>query len=84
MRKENNMIHPSYADLMEVVNQGVAQGEEPIVRSRYSIVMATSKRARQLIAGDDSLVDAKAGEKPLSIAVEEMDKGQLLILNEAE
>ncbi|MBQ0043328.1 MAG: DNA-directed RNA polymerase subunit omega [Lachnospiraceae bacterium] len=77
------MIHPSYADLMEVVNQGISEGEEPIVRSRYSIVMATSKRARQIIAGDAPLVDAKEGEKPLSVAVDEMDKGQLLILNEA-
>ena len=45
------MLHPSYADLMKVVNSGVEPGEAPVVNSRYSIVMATAKRARQLIAG---------------------------------
>ena len=63
------MLHPSYTDLMKVVNSEVEPGEEKIVNSRYSIVMATSKRARQLIAGEEPLV-ASEGEKPLSIAVE--------------
>ena len=46
------MLHPSYTDLMKVVNSEVEPGEEPVVSSRYSIVMATAKRARQLIAGE--------------------------------
>ena len=44
------MLHPSYSDLMNVVNSNVEEGEEPVVNSRYSIVMATAKRARQIIA----------------------------------
>ena len=40
------MLHPSYSDLMKVVNSEVEPGEAPVVNSRYSIVMATSKRAR--------------------------------------
>ena len=44
------MLHPSYTDLMDVVNSGVEYGEAPVVASRYSIVMATAKRARQIIA----------------------------------
>lgn len=63
------MLHPSYADLMKVVNSEVEPGEAPVVNSRYSIVMATAKRARQIIAGDDPLVDNISAEKPLSIAV---------------
>ena len=55
------MLHPSYTDLMKVVNKDVEEGETKIVNSRYSIVMATSKRARQLIAGDLPLVDVKEG-----------------------
>ena len=43
------MLHPSYTDLMKVVNNEVEQGEAPVVNSRYSIVMATAKRARQII-----------------------------------
>ena len=59
------MLHTSYTDLMKVVNKDVEEGETKIVNSRYSIVMATSKRARQLIAGDLPLFDVKEGEKPL-------------------
>ena len=50
------MLHPSYKDLMDVVNSEVEPGEQPVVQSRYSIVIATSKRARQLIAGEEPLV----------------------------
>ncbi len=77
------MLHPSYTDLMKVVNAEVEPGEEPVVSSRYSIVMATSKRARQIIAGDDPLVDS-AGKKPLSIAVEELNEGKIKIINDEE
>ena len=28
------MIHPSYVELMKVVNEGVEIGEEPVVNSR--------------------------------------------------
>ena len=76
------MLHPSYTDLMKVVNKDGEEGETKVVNSRYSIVMATSKRARQLIAGDLPLVDAKVGEKPLSIAIEELNEGKLKILAE--
>ncbi len=77
------MLHPSYTDLMKVVNADVEQGEEPVVSSRYSIVMATSKRARQIISGDAPLVDGR-GKKPLSVAVEELNDGKIKILNDEE
>ena len=76
------MRHPSYTDLMKLVNKDVEEGDTKVVNSRYSIVMATSKRARQLIAGDLPLVDAKEGEKPLSIAIDELNQGKLKILAE--
>lgn len=47
------MLHPSYSDLMKVVNSEVEPGEAKVVNSRYSIVMATSKRARQIIDGEE-------------------------------
>ena len=78
------MLHPSYTDLMKVVNSGVEPGEAPVVNSRYSIVMATAKRARQLIAGDEPLVDNLSVEKPLSIAVSELEQGKIHILNDEE
>ena len=66
------MIHPSYVELMKVVNNDVEIGEEPVVNSRYSIVIATAKRARQIIAGDDTMAEKIRCPKPLSIAVEEL------------
>ena len=78
------MLHPSYTDLMKVVNSEVEPGEEKIVNSRYSIVMATAKRARQIIGGHEPMVKVKPGEKPLSIAVDELNQGKIKILGEEE
>lgn len=78
------MIHPSYTELMQVVNsEATDAGEEKVVNSRYSIVMATSKRARQIIAGDEPLVACHI-DKPLSIAVSELNEGQIKILGDEE
>ena len=75
------MLHPSYNELMEKINENVDIGDEPVLNSRYSIVCATAKRARQIIDGDEPLVEHYDYEKkkPLSIAVEEMDKSLLKI-----
>ncbi len=79
------MLHPSYLDLMKVVNSGVEEGETKIVSSRYSIVMATAKRARQLIAGDEALVNDEGGKKkPLSVAVDELEQGKIHILSDED
>lgn len=76
------MLHPSYTDLMKVVNKDIEEGETKIVNSRYSIVLATSKRARQLIDGELPLVNARSEEKPLSTAIEELNEGKLKIIAE--
>ena len=74
------MIHPSSSELMEVINKDTDPDEVPVVSSRYSIVLATSKRARQIIDGEEPLVDDAYGKKPLSIAVEEVYEGKVKIL----
>lgn len=76
------MLHPSYTDLMSVVNKDVEEGETKVVNSRYSIVLATSKRARQLIDGQMPLVNAKANAKPLATAISELNGGKFQILAE--
>lgn len=76
------MLHPSYTDLMKVVNKDVEEGATKVVNSRYSIVLATAKRARQIIDGDEVLVQAKAGQKPLSIAIEEVNEAKIKIVGE--
>lgn len=74
------MIHPSYVELMGVVNEDVVIGEEPVVNSRYSIVLAAAKRARQLIDGEEPLIRKPKCNKSLSIAVEEIMNGEVKIL----
>ncbi|MGN0293670.1 MAG: DNA-directed RNA polymerase subunit omega [Lachnospiraceae bacterium] len=78
------MLHPSYNELIEKVNDSVEAGEEPIVNSRYSIVIAAAKRARQLIAGDEALIDKPSSDKPLSTAVEELYQGKVHIIGEED
>ena len=79
------MLRPSYTDLIDVVNSAVEQGDEPVVQSRYSIVIATAKRARQII----SEVNQMSGEyffyldkKPLSLAISELHQGKVKIVGE--
>ena len=77
------MIHPSYFELMDIVNKDVKQGEEKVVTSRYSIVLGTAKRARQLVAADKTEYKGQI-EKPLSIAVDELKNGEIHIVKQGE
>ncbi len=72
------MMHPSYAELSKKINDN-AEGEQKVVNSRYSICIATAKRARQIIDGAEPLVIPKCN-KPLSIAVQELYEGKVNIL----
>ncbi|MCR5468167.1 MAG: DNA-directed RNA polymerase subunit omega [Lachnospiraceae bacterium] len=76
------MLHPSYVELMKVLNHDVVVGEEPVVNSRYSIVIASAKRARQLIDGAEPLIENAEGRKPLSVAVDELFTGKVKIVND--
>lgn len=73
------MLHPSYTDLMNIANSEVEQGEQPVVNSRYSIVLATAKRARQIIAGSKPLVEEGPCQKPLSLAIDELSSSAIKI-----
>lgn len=75
------MLHPSYTDLMEVVNHDETGEEHPVVNSRYSIVLATAKRARQLIDGAEPYVEVE-NNKALSIAIEELYRSKVKILSD--
>ena len=66
------MIHPSYAELMAVVNSDVKEGEDI-----NSII--TSDEKRRLKIGEPMLVNVD-NVKPLSIAVEEVNEGLVKIL----
>ena len=67
--------------MIDAVNEHRDEGS-PEITSRYSIVIAAAKRARQLIAGAEPLIDDAEGKKPLSIAVEEIYQGKVKIVSE--
>ena len=73
------MLHPSYTELIDVANKHVEEGEDPIVTSRYSIILAAAKRARQLVDGADPTIKGNE-KKPLSVAVDELAEDQIHIL----
>lgn len=78
------MIHPSYSELIEAINTNNEEDDNTIMmNSRYSLVLATSKRARQIIAGDEPMVSGGNSKKPLSTAIDEFYKGKVKILAEA-
>jgi len=57
----NSMINPSVVDLLEKVHD------------RYSLVMLTSKRARQIIEGSAPKISVDS-KKSLTIAINEFDQ----------
>lgn len=57
----NSMIDPSVVDLLDKIHD------------RYSLVMLTSKRARQLIEGSAPKISIDSN-KPLTIAINELDE----------
>lgn len=79
------MIHPSYSELIEAINTNSEENDNTMMlNSRYSLVLATSKRARQIIGGSEPMVEGAAGKKPLSVAIDEFYKGKVKILSDNE
>ncbi|NLL69880.1 MAG: DNA-directed RNA polymerase subunit omega [Epulopiscium sp.] len=70
------MLRPSYADLMEILNKSNKVENQPVISSRYSVVIAAAKRARQLIDGKDPLISDES-IKPLSTAIQELYEGKV-------
>lgn len=62
------MIYPRLSDLIEKAG------------SRYSLVIATAKRARELSAGESPLVSCDSS-KPVSIAINEINSGVVEIID---
>lgn len=72
------MLKPSYAELMDVLNENADESSNEVT-SRYTIVIAAAKRARQLIDGDEPMVASPDG-KPVSTAVKEIYENKIKIV----
>lgn len=70
------MLRPSYSDILDVITQ---DAEDITLGSRYTIVIAAAKRARQLVDHQEPMIDHIEVDKPVSIAVHEIYEGKLKI-----
>ncbi len=80
------MLHPSYKEMFEKVNTE-RTSEESEIKSRYTLVLACAKRARQINAGSEPLVDIndrRERTRNLSIAVNEMYAGKFHVLGDID
>ena len=65
------MIDPPIGELLEKVD------------CRYTLAVEAAKRARELVGGKMPLIDSKE-TKPLSIAIDEINRGLISYSREAE
>ncbi|AWZ48726.1 DNA-directed RNA polymerase subunit omega [Hathewaya limosa] len=66
MTNSDAMINPSVVNLLKKVD------------NRYSLIISTSKRARQIIDGEEVLVNTKS-TKPLTVAINEINQGVITV-----
>ncbi len=70
------MLRPSYSDLLEVLNKDA--DTENVIGSRYTIVIAAAKRARQLVDHAEPMTTKV--DRSVSIAVNELWEGKIKII----
>ncbi len=74
------MLHPSYVELIDHVNHVNKEKGEPEINSRYTLVMAVARRARDLVNGSPKMIENDNGGRMLAQAVAEMEAEKLGIV----
>ena len=69
------MLKPSYSELMQKLNDDIDLNNQ--ITSRYTIVIAAAKRARQIINNAHLYSDPGITDKAVSIAINEMSNGKI-------
>ncbi len=70
------MLRPAYSEVMDAIDERGHIDHD--LRSRYIVVIAAAKRARQLIDGAEPLTKSKI-KKDVSIAIKEIYENRLEI-----
>ena len=73
------MFEPSAQKLIDVVNESILNENEK-VKSKYTIIIAAAKRARQLVDEGDERVNG--GANALTVAVNELKNKDVKIIKE--
>ena len=63
------MFEPSGQELIDIANESILNENEKI-KSKYSVIIAAAKRARQLVDKKDERVEN--GVNPLTVAIDEI------------
>ncbi|HAT02780.1 MAG TPA: DNA-directed RNA polymerase subunit omega [Oribacterium sp.] len=80
------MSNESYNDLIDASKNtnAIQDDSSKVVESRYSVVIAAAKRARQIIDGAEILIPEDVNKKPLSAAIDEIAKNAVTIKRGSE
>lgn len=73
------MLHPSYVELIDHVNNVNNEQGNQEINSRYTLVMAVAKRARDLVNGAPMMSEDTNNGRMLSQAVKEMEEEKITI-----
>ena len=73
------MLHPSYQELIDKINEVNKEQGLPEIDSRYGLVIAAAKRARALVDGKTPTVTIANTDRKLSEAVAEMDARNIAV-----
>lgn len=73
------MFEPSAQKLIDIANESI-ENENEKVKSKYTVIIAAAKRARQLVDEKDSRVDG--GANAITVAVKEMKDKIVKIVKE--
>lgn len=70
------MFEPSGQELINIANESILNDNEKI-KSKYTVIIAAAKRARQLVDEKDERIEE--GANPLTIAIDEIKNKEVKI-----
>lgn len=73
------MFEPSGQELINIANESILNENEKI-KSKYTVIIAAAKRARQLVDEKDERIEE--GANPLTIAIDEIKNKEVKIESE--
>lgn len=73
------MFEPSGQELINIANESILNENEKI-KSKYTVIIAAAKRARQLVDENDERVEE--GANALTVAIDEIKNKEVKIIKE--
>lgn len=77
------MFDISSEDLINIANESITS-EDDKIKSKFAIIIATAKRARQLISLEDPRILGENADNPLTVAINEFKNKSVTIVGNNE